>query len=132
MLQLARDRDELQVVSDQVGAPTSAMMLAEVTLMAINKVVAEPELMGLYHVAASGAVSWFDYARFIFSKAYELGLIEKVPRLKPITSVDYGCVVNRPLNSRLDAQLFSQRFGVNLPDWRAGVSSTLQMLLLVQ
>ncbi|CAJ1800538.1 dTDP-4-dehydrorhamnose reductase [Aeromonas hydrophila] len=131
MLQLARDRDELQVVSDQVGTPTSAMMLAEVTLMAINRVMAEPDLMGLYHVAASGAVSWFDYARFIFSKAHELGLIEKVPRLKPITSVDYGCV-NRPLNSRLDTQLFSQRFGVNLPDWRVGVSATLQMLLLVR
>ncbi|WP_193859811.1 dTDP-4-dehydrorhamnose reductase [Aeromonas veronii] len=128
MLQLARDRDELQVVSDQVGAPTSAMMLAEVTLMAINRVVAEPELMGLYHVAASGAVSWFDYARFIFSKSHELGLIEKVPRLKPITSVDYGCVVNRPLNSRLDTQLFSQCFGVHLPDWRVGVSATLQAL----
>ncbi len=128
MLQLARDRDELQVVRDQVGAPTSAMMLAEVTLMAIDRVLAEPELMGLYHVAASGAVSWFDYARFIFSKAHELGLIEKVPRLKPITSVDYGGVVNRPLNSRLDTQLFSQRFSVHLPDWQVGVSATLQAL----
>lgn len=128
MLQLARDRDELQVVCNQVGAPTSAMMLAEVTLMAIDRVLAEPELGGLYHVAASGAVSWFDYARFIFSKAHELGLIEKVPRLRPITSVDYGDVVNRPLNSRLDTQLFSQRFGVNLPDWRVGVSATLQAL----
>ncbi|WP_429019886.1 dTDP-4-dehydrorhamnose reductase [Aeromonas allosaccharophila] len=128
MLQLARDRDELQVVSDQVGAPTSAMMLAEVTLMAIDRVLAKSELMGLYHVAASGAVSWFDYARFIFSKAHELGLIEKVPRIKPITSVDYGGVVNRPLNSRLDTQLFSQHFSVHLPDWRVGVSATLQAL----
>ncbi|MEE1953893.1 dTDP-4-dehydrorhamnose reductase [Aeromonas sp. 75A] len=128
MLQLASDRDELQVVSDQVGAPTSAMMLAEVTLMAIDRVLAEPGLMGLYHVAASGAVSWFDYARFIFSKAHELGLIEKVPRLKPINSMDYGGVVKRPLNSRLDTQLFSQRFSVHLPDWRVGVNATLQAL----
>lgn len=129
MLQLAHSRDELQVVCDQVGAPTSAMMLAEVTLSAIDRVLTEPELGGLYHVAASGAVSWFDYACFIFSNAHELGLIEKVPRLRPISSVDYGSVVNRPLNSRLDTQLFSKRFGVHLPDWRVGVSVTLQALL---
>ncbi|MCF5767184.1 dTDP-4-dehydrorhamnose reductase [Aeromonas veronii] len=128
MLQLAGDRDELAIVCDQVGAPTSAMMLAEVTLSAINRVLAEPQLEGLYHVTATGAVSWFDYASCIFSKAHELGLIEKIPRLKPISSMDYGGVVNRPLNSRLDTQRFSQRFGVHLPDWRVGVSATLQTL----
>ncbi|MGR1183689.1 dTDP-4-dehydrorhamnose reductase [Aeromonas veronii] len=128
MLQLARDRDELQVVSDQIGAPTSATMLAEVTLMAIDRVLAKPELMGLYHVVASGAVSWFDYARFICSKAHELGLIEKVPLLTSITSMDYGGVVDRPLNSRLDTQLFSESFSVHLPDWRVGVIATLQAL----
>lgn len=125
MLQLAHSRDELQVVCDQVGAPTSTMMLATVTLQAIDRVLTEPELVGLYHVAASGAVSWFDYARFIFSEAYALGLIDKVPRLKPITSLGYAGVVNRPLNSRLDTQLFQQHFGVRLPD----VTSTLQALL---
>lgn len=129
MLQLAHSRDELQVVCDQVGAPTSAMMLAEVTLQAIDRVLTEPQLEGLYHVAASGAVSWFDYARCIFSEAYASGLIDKVPRLKPITSRDYAGVVNRPLNSRLDTQLFQQHFGVRLPDWREGVTSTLQSLL---
>ncbi|MBL0629247.1 dTDP-4-dehydrorhamnose reductase [Aeromonas veronii] len=128
MLRLAEHHDELSVVCDQVGAPTSAMMLAEVTVAAIDRILDEPELMGLYHVAASGAVCWLDYASFIFSEAYRLGLIDKVPRLKPITSVDYGGVVNRPLNSRLDTQLFSQRFGVHLPDWRVGVSTTLQAL----
>ncbi|WP_421241190.1 dTDP-4-dehydrorhamnose reductase [Aeromonas enteropelogenes] len=129
MLQLAHSRDELQVVCDQVGAPTSAMMLAEVTLQAIDRVLTEPQLGGLYHVAASGAVSWFDYARCIFSEAYASGLIDKVPRLKPITSLGYAGVVNRPLNSRLDTQLFQQHFGVRLPDWREGVTSTLQALL---
>ena len=128
MLCCAQGRDELQVVCDQNGAPTSATMLAEVTLHAIERVLAEPELGGLYHVVASGAISWFDYARFIFSEAHRLGLIDKVPRLKPITSVDYGGVVNRPPNSRLDTQLFSKRFGVHLPDWRVGVSATLQAL----
>ncbi|MFM5850867.1 dTDP-4-dehydrorhamnose reductase [Aeromonas veronii] len=129
MLRLSQCRDELQVVCDQVGAPTSATMLAEVTLLAMKRVLGEPKLGGIYHVAASGAVSWFDYASFAFSKAYALGLIDKVPQLKPITSEDYGDVVKRPLNSRLDTQLFHQTFGLLLPDWQQGVSSTLQMLL---
>lgn len=129
MLRVAQSRDELRVVCDQVGAPTSAMMLAEMTLLAIERVLGEPELGGLYHVAAFGAVSWFDYARFIFSEAYALGLIDKVPDLKPITSEDYGGVVERPLNSRLDTQLFQQTFGLLLPDWQQGVKSTLHALL---
>lgn len=129
MLRLTQSRDELQVVCDQVGAPTSAVMLAEVTQQAIERVLVEPELGGLYHVAASGAVSWYDYARFIFNEAYALGLIYKVPQLKPITTADYGGVVKRPLNSRLDTQLFQQKFDLGLPDWQEGVRSTLLALL---
>ncbi|MGE6133683.1 dTDP-4-dehydrorhamnose reductase [Aeromonas salmonicida] len=129
MLRLAQSCDELQVVCDQVGAPTSAMMLAEVTLFAVERVLTKPELAGLYHVAASGAVSWYDYARCIFQEVSAIGLIDKAPQLKPITSVDYGGVVKRPLNSLLETQRFQQSFGVLLPDWREGVTATLQALL---
>lgn len=92
------------------------MMLAGVTLQAIDRVLAEPELGGLYHVTAFGAVSWFDYACFIFSEVYAFGLIDKVPQLLPVTSEDDGGAVKRPLNSRLDTQLFQQTFGLLLPD----------------
>lgn len=129
MLRLAQSHDELQVVCDQVGAPTSASMLAEVTLLAIERVLGEPKLDGLYHVSASGEVSWFDYARFIISEGDALGLTDKVPELKPITSEEYGDEVKRPLNSRLDTQLFQQTFGLLLPDWQLGVKSTLQAIL---
>lgn len=129
MLRLAQSSDELRVVCDQVGAPTSAIMLAEVTLQAVERVLVKPELGGLYHVAASGAVSWYDYARFIFSEAFGLGLIDKMPHLLPVTSKDYGGMVKRPLNSQLDTRLFQQTFDLTLPDWQSGVRSTLQMLL---
>ena len=129
MLRLAQRHDELRVVGDQVGAPTSAALLADVTIKAIARVLADPALGGLYHVAASGSVSWYDYARFIFNEAYTLGLIGKVPQLKPISSAEYGGPVKRPLNSRLDTTRFQRMFGLDLPDWRQGVSSTLQMLL---
>lgn len=129
MLRVAQRHDELRVVCDQVGAPTSAVLLAEVTIKAIARVLADPALGGLYHVAASGAASWYDYARFIFNEAYTLGLLDKVPQLKPISSVEYGGPVKRPLNSRLDTTRFQRVFGLDLPDWQQGVSSTLQMLL---
>lgn len=129
MLRVAQRRDELHLVCDQVGAPTSAALLADVTIKAIARVLADPALGGLYHVAASGAVSWYDYARFIFNEVYTLGLIDKLPLLKPINSAEYGGPVKRPLNSRLDTSKFQRVFGLDLPDWQQGVSSTLQMLL---
>lgn len=129
MLRLAQSREELQVVCDQVGAPTSAMMLAEVIMFAVERVLTKPELAGLYHVAASSAVSWYNYACYIFQEASVIGLIDKAPQLRPITSVDYGGVVKRPLNSLLETQHFQQRFGLLLPNWREGVTATLQALL---
>ncbi len=129
MLRLAPSHDELRVVCDQVGAPTSAALLADVTIKAIARVLKEPDLGGLYHVAASGAVSWYDYARFIFNEAYALGLIDKLPLLKPITSADYGGVVTRPLNSRLDTSKFQRTFDLVLPDWTVGVERMLTEIL---
>jgi len=121
--------DELQVVCDQVGAPTSALMLAEVTLQAIERALAEPELEGLYHVAASGEVSWFDYARFIFAEAQKMGLELKVSEIKPVPSCAYPTAARRPLNSRLDTTRFRTTFGCELPHWREGVEETLSELL---
>lgn len=125
MLRLGQERAELQVVCDQVGAPTSASMLAKVTLQAIDKVLAKPELGGLYHVAVRGAVSWYDYAGFMFKEAERLGLITSQPKLMAVASHDYPSVVARPLNSRLDVQRFERNFDLQLPDWRSGVSETL-------
>lgn len=128
MLQLGHVNTELVVVSDQVGAPTSTAMLAEMALLATKQVVANPALAGIYHVTASGTVSWFEYARFIFNEAQRLGLISRVPDLIPVTSVDYPSLVSRPLNSRLNSTHFCQTFGVQLPDWREGVLDTLRLL----
>ncbi len=129
MLQLGKSHGELSVVCDQIGAPTSATMLAEVTLLAVEQILVEPRLAGLYHVTASGKVSWCDYARFIFSEAKALGLIDYVPQVKPITSQNYSGNVTRPLNSQLDTQLFQHSFDLALPDWQQGVRSTLLALL---
>lgn len=128
MLQLGHTNTELAVVCDQIGAPTSTVMLADMVLLAIEQVLANPPLAGMYHVAATGAVSWFDYARFIFSEAKELGLINRMPNLIPVTSDSYSSQVSRPLNSRLDTTKFCQAYGVQLPEWREGVLETLSRL----
>lgn len=132
MLHLGQSHDELSVVCDQIGAPTSASMLAEVTLYAVKRILAEPALAGLYHVTATGNVSWYDYARFIFSEANVLGLIGNEPHVKPITSQEYPGIARRPLTSILDTQQFQQTFDLVLPDWQQGVRLTLQALLKEQ
>ncbi|PJG60159.1 dTDP-4-dehydrorhamnose reductase [Aeromonas cavernicola] len=128
MLRLGVTQPELRVVSDQFGAPTSAIMLAEMTLLAIKRVLADPSLCGLYHMTASGETSWYEYARFIFHQAHEIGLCTNIPRIIPVTSEHYPSIVKRPLNSRLDCSLFTHVFGKPLPKWQTGVIETLQWL----
>ncbi|MER0459730.1 dTDP-4-dehydrorhamnose reductase [Aeromonas caviae] len=129
MLRLGQELDSLSVVCDQVGAPTSVAMLAKVTLKAIEQTLVNPALCGLYHVAAGGEVSWFDYARFIFAEAQKLGLELKVGEIKPVPSCDYPATARRPLNSRLNTTRFRTTFGYEFPHWREGVEETLRQLL---
>ncbi|MEZ6930032.1 dTDP-4-dehydrorhamnose reductase [Aeromonas sp. S16(2024)] len=129
MLCLGQERESLFVVCDQIGAPTSATMLAKVTLEAIQQTLANPALCGLYHVTADGEVSWFDYARFIFAEARRLGSEFKLSELKPVQSNVYPVAARRPLNSRLDTAKCRAAFGIDLPDWRNGVRETLWQLI---
>lgn len=129
MLRLGQERASLSVVCDQIGAPTSAALLAKVTLGAIEQTLANPVLCGLYHVTACGQVSWFDYASFIFAEAQRLGLELKVRETKPVLSCVYPTAAKRPLNSRLDTSRFCSAFGFELPHWREGVEETLRQAL---
>ena len=129
MLRLGQELDSLSVVCDQVGAPTSVAMLAKVTLKAIEQTLVNPALCGLYHVAAGGEVSWFDYARFIFAEAQKLGIELKVKEIKPVPSCAYPAAARRPLNSRLDTTKLRTTFGLELPHWSEGVEETLRQLL---
>lgn len=129
MLRLGQERASLSVICDQVGAPTSAAMLARVTLGAIEQTLANPALCGLYHVTAGGEVSWFNYARFIFAEAQKMGLDLNVREINPVTSCAYPAAARRPLNSRLDTIKFRTTFGFELPHWCEGVEETLSELL---
>lgn len=131
MLRLAAEREQLQVVDDQIGAPTGAELIADVSAQALRQAWEQPALSGLYHLAAGGQTSWHGYARHVIEWARERGQPLKLPadRLLPIPSSAYPTPARRPLNSRLDTRRLQQAFGLQLPDWRAGVNRMLTEIL---
>ncbi|HEH9396883.1 TPA: sugar nucleotide-binding protein [Aeromonas salmonicida] len=129
MLHLGQEKKSLSIVCDQIGAPTSAAMLAKVTLQAIEQILVNPALCGLYHVAAAGETSWYEYACFIFAEAKALGSEFRLREVKPVRSHFYPLAASRPLNSRLDTAKFRATFGIELPDWRDGVRETLRQII---
>ena len=131
MLRLAQEREQLKVIDDQVGAPTGAELIADVTALALRAVLQKPEQAGIYHLAAGGEVSWFDYARFVIEQARQRGLPIKVApeAIEPIPTRAYPLPAKRPHNSRLDTRKLKQSFDLALPDWRVGVTRVLGEVL---
>ena len=118
MLRLAGERNELKIVNDQFGAPTSSGMIADATAHALRVDGAE----GLFHLTASGRTSWSDFAKEIFKAA---GLNTLVT---PITSTQYPTAAHRPLNSSLDCAKLSKAFGFTPPPWQQGLLACLRSL----
>jgi len=133
ILQLARTRDALSVIDDQVGAPTGAELLADVTAHAWRAAAARPELAGTYHAAAAGETSWHGYARHVIEFARGLGepIRVRADAMRPIPSSAYAQAAPRPKNSRLDTRKLRAALGLELPPWQVGVERMLNELLPV-
>ena len=131
MLRLAKEREQLKVISDQIGAPTGAELLADVTAHALRSVQAQPELAGLYHLVAGGETSWHCYARFVIEHARRAGQPIRVSTeaIEAIPTSDYPTPAQRPLNSRLDTRKLQAAFGLSLPEWQSGVERMLAEVL---
>ncbi|WP_312999883.1 dTDP-4-dehydrorhamnose reductase [Pseudomonas sp.] len=129
MLRLAKDREMLSVIADQIGAPTGADLIADVTALAIQQVTKRPELAGLYHLAAAGEVSWHGYASHVIDYAKAQGEKLAVTTVNPIETTAYATPARRPLNSRLNTQKLRDNFSLHLPDWRSGVTRMLREVL---
>ncbi|MCG8910870.1 dTDP-4-dehydrorhamnose reductase [Pseudomonas sp. DP-17] len=130
MLRLAADRDELRVIDDQVGAPTSAELIADVTAQALSQLRLRhdaPSLAGIYHLTADGAVSWHGYACFVIEQAAHLGFsLRTLPgRVLPIPTREYPLPATRPHNSRLDTHKLRTNFGLALPAWETHLKRML-------
>ena len=135
MLHLAKERDSLKVINDQIGAPTGADLLADITAHAIRALVLQPDQAarryGTYHIAAAGETSWHGYAQHVFAQARAQGVAFKLSEHQPetILTSDYKTAAQRPLNSRLDCSKLKSNFGIYLPSWQSGVSRMLAEIL---
>lgn len=127
MLRLGKERDSLTVINDQIGAPTGADLLADVSAHAIRTVQQQPELAGLYHLVASGETSWHEYARFVLSFARDAGIEIKVAdtAITAVPTTAFPTPAKRPLNSRLNTDKLCASFNLSLPHWQTGVARML-------
>jgi len=128
MLNLAKTRDTLSIISDQYGAPTGAELLADCTAHAIRTALVKPDVAGLYHLVASGMTTWADYAELVFAKAREAGIELAVQEVKKVPTSAYPTPARRPNNSRLSTEKFQSTFNLQLPQWQAGVERMLAEL----
>lgn len=130
MLRLAAERSELRIVSDQVGAPTWARSIAELTARALGAGGAGPgparERSGVYHLTAAGSVSWFEFARAIFAAAGARRPGFRAPAVIPIPASQYPLPARRPANSRLDNAKLAAAFGLTPPGWDVMLAQCLQ------
>jgi dTDP-4-dehydrorhamnose reductase len=129
MLRLARERDSLKVVADQMGAPTSAELIADVTAMCLymlqkGDACVMETLSGTYHLAAAGETTWHEYAQYVVQLAIEHGMHLKASPadVHPIATAQYPLPAARPPNSRLNCDRLGDAFGLHLPDWRVHVA----------
>jgi len=131
MLRLAAERGALDVIDDQIGAPTGADLLADITAHAARMAMARPELGGTYHAAASGETSWCGYARHVVGFAREAGqALKATPEtVRPVPTSVYPTPAKRPHNSRLDTTKLRATFDLTLPSWQSGVERMLVEVL---
>lgn len=127
MLRLAAERDQLKVIADQIGAPTGADLIADVTVHAIRDTLRQPAVQGLYNLVADGQTSWYDYARYVIEWARAHGQAIKVQpdAIAAIPTSEYPTPAQRPLNSRLNTHKLQAAFDLQLPHWQQGVERML-------
>ncbi len=131
MLRLARERERLTVIDDQIGAPTGGDLLADVTAHAIRRAQQQQSVSGLYHLVAAGETSWYGYARFVLNSAHQAGVRLKVTpeNIQPIPASAFPSPALRPANSRLDTRKLQSTFDLSLPLWQTGVARMLTEIL---
>ncbi len=129
MLRLAAERDELRVVADQIGSPTSADLIAETTVAVLRAMLQSPSRsFGTRHLTASDQTSWHGFATAIIERAHGLGLIARRPVVTAITTQDYPTPARRPAYSVLDCSGLEAELGLRLPPWGDGLNRVLAQL----
>ncbi|OWQ57494.1 dTDP-4-dehydrorhamnose reductase [Stenotrophomonas maltophilia] len=122
MLRVGADRDVLRVVADQVGTPTPAALIANVTAQALQH---DGALSGTWHLTAAGETSWHGFAEAIFTEAVAAGVLTRAPTVEAITTAEYPTPAKRPAYSHLDVTKLENDFGVVLPGWQEGLKQVM-------
>ncbi|GGI82018.1 dTDP-4-dehydrorhamnose reductase [Legionella impletisoli] len=134
ILSLAQQREKLYLVANQVGSPTSACLLADVTAHLLKSYLdfgKENFPFGLYHVVSEGYTSWYEYGKFVVEEGLKSGkkLTLQPSCILPISSHEYPTKATRPANSRLNTQHFKNTFKFDLPCWQDSLSHVLKQIL---
>ncbi|MCU1093546.1 dTDP-4-dehydrorhamnose reductase [Stenotrophomonas maltophilia] len=122
MLRLGAERDHLRVVADQIGTPTPAALIADVTALALQHPAA---LSGTWHLTASGQTSWHGFAEAIFAEALATGVLHRAPVVEAIPGAEYPTPARRPAWSVLDNMALQQALGIVLPPWQDGLKQVM-------
>ncbi len=122
MLRLAAERDELRVVADQIGSPTPAWLIADITAAILQQGITAS---GIHHLVTGGETSWHGFAEAIMAEAHRTGRLARVPRVVPITTAEFPTRASRPAYSVLDTTRLAAHYGVEIPDWRSALVTTL-------
>ncbi len=130
ILRLSLEKEELRIIDDQIGAPTSASLIADYTAHIINMIHGQKNNMshyGLFHLVSSGFTNWYSYAKFIVSKANEYGIETKLndSAIYPIKSIEYETQAVRPMNSCMNTEYIRKKYKLTMPDWKSEVSNIL-------
>jgi len=125
MLRVGAERDVLRVVADQVGTPTPAALIADVTAQALQHAGG---LSGTWHLTATGETSWHGFAEAIFAEAVSAGKLARAPKVEAITTADYPTPARRPAYSHLDVRKLESDFGIGLPSWQEGLKRVIAAL----
>ena len=135
MLKLAATRNEVSVVADQFGAPTSARSIAETIasiVLSMSKAMPEDNRWGTYHFSGYPFTTWAAFAETVFRQAREVGVTSSAPQVTPITTAEYPTPAARPLNSRFDCSKIAANFGICPDDWKVSLAEMLEAVKVVE
>ncbi len=136
IIKLAKERNELRIVSNQIGAPTSAELVADVTSLCIDRItqnnLSSKEISGIYNLTSTGKASWYDFAKYVITEAKKSGgvFLTKPENIIAINASEYVLPAKRPENSLLDTQKLCKTFNLQLPVWQIGADRVIKMLYL--
>lgn len=128
ILNLAKARESLSIISDQYGAPTSAELIADCTAIALIQTLKNKNKCGVYHLVASGATNWYEYAKLVTDEAKNNNIKLTLKELHATSATSYPLPAKRPYNSKMNNSKFKQTFGTTLPNWEFGVIRLIKEL----